>query len=127
MYNCDGCTTCCKTLKIRELDKPGNTWCQHCKIGVGCGIYDSRPESCRVYECVWLQTQRLDKPIPLALRPDKSRVLIGTTNQGEDVVLYVSPERPDAWKHREFSGLLAEFQARGIRVMVSCGDTLHRI
>jgi hypothetical protein len=94
---------------------------------VGCGIYDSRPESCRIYECVWLQTQRLDKPIPLALRPDKSRVLIGTTNQGEDVVLYVSPERPDAWKSREFSKLLSEFQTRGIPVMLSCGDSLTRL
>ncbi len=30
-------------LKIRELNKPGNTWCPHCKIGAGCTIYDSRP------------------------------------------------------------------------------------
>ena len=45
MHSRDGCTACCKILKIRELNKPANTWCKHCNIGVGCGIYDSRPES----------------------------------------------------------------------------------
>lgn len=87
MHGCDGCTVCCKVMKIRELDKAANTWCQHCRIGVGCGTYETRPESCRVYECVWLQTQRMDKPISPTLRPDRSRVVIGTTNRGEDVVL----------------------------------------
>ena len=127
MHGCDGCTACCKVLKIRELEKPGNSWCQHCKIGVGCRIYETRPESCRVYECIWLQTQRLSKPISFELRPDKSKVVIGTTNQGEDVVLYVNPDRPDAWKQGAFRTLVDEFLARGITVMVSCGDKLERI
>lgn len=114
-------------MKIRELSKPGNTWCQHCKIGVGCGIYDTRPESCRVYECIWLQTQRLGKPIPHELRPDKSHVVIGTANQGDDVILYVTPDRPDAWKHARFKKLLAEFFSRGISVFVSCEDKLQKL
>lgn len=125
MHSCDGCTVCCKVLKIRELDKPANTWCADCKIGIGCGIYETRPESCRVYECIWLQTQSLDKPIAAALRPDRSRVVIGTTNHGEDVVLYVTPERPDAWRRGEFARLVGEFKGRGIKVLVSCGDDLQ--
>ncbi len=79
---CDGCTACCKIMKVRELDKPANVWCQHCRIGSGCGIYVERPESCRVYECLWLKTQRMGRPIPPELRPDRSRVVIGTINQG---------------------------------------------
>ncbi len=35
MHSCDGCTVCCKVLKIRELDKPANIWCAECKIGGG--------------------------------------------------------------------------------------------
>lgn len=127
MHSCDGCTACCKVLKIRELNKPGNTWCQHCKIGEGCGIYESRPESCRVYECVWLKTQRAGKPIPFELRPDKSRVVIGTTNHGEDIVLYVSPDRPDAWQRGEFHKLVTELLSKGITVLVSCGETLQKL
>ncbi len=127
MHSCDGCTACCKILKIRELDKPANTWCQHCEIGVGCGIYDGRPESCRVYECVWLQSQRGGKPLPLELRPDTSRVVIGVTNGGDDLVLYVSPDRPDAWKRGGMARFVAEMRAKGFRVLVSCGDEVQTL
>jgi hypothetical protein len=127
MHNCDGCTVCCKALKIRELDKPAHTWCQHCQIGVGCGGYETRPESCRVYECIWLQTQQLSRPIALALRPDKSRVVIGTTNHGEDMIFYVTPERPDAWSRGEFKQLVAEMRSRGVKMSVSLGDDLRQV
>lgn len=127
ILGCDGCTACCKFMKVRELDKPANTWCAHCSIGSGCQIYDTRPESCQAYECVWLRTQRLDKPIAPALRPDRSRVVIGTANQGEDVILYVAPDRRDAWKHPEFLKLIGEFRAGGIKVLLSCNDELRQI
>ena len=126
-FGCDGCTVCCKVLKIPELDKPGNVWCKHCRIGVGCGYYENRPEPCRVYECVWLQSQRLAKPIAFNLRPDKSRVLIGTTNQGEELVFYVTPDRPNAWNQGEFRKLVAEFRQRGVVMHVSDGESLKRI
>lgn len=127
MHACDACTTCCKVLKIRELDKPGNVWCRHCEIGVGCRIYAERPEACRVYECIWLQTQRLPRPIAFNLRPDKSRVVIGVTNGGEEIVLYVTPDRPRAWNQGGFRQQVAEFLGRGVRVHVSCGDKLEQI
>lgn len=114
-------------MKVHELNKPDNTWCQHCKIGDGCQIYETRPESCRVYECVWLQTQRGGKPLELALRPDISRVVIGTLNQGEDIVLYVSADRPDAWNRGEMGKLVSGLQARHIRVFISCRDNLQAI
>jgi hypothetical protein len=127
MHSCDGCTACCKVLKIRELDKPGNTWCRHCSIGTGCTIYDTRPESCRVYECLWLKTQRMEKPIVAALRPDKSRVVIGTTNHGEDLILYVTPDRPDAWKRGEFGRFVAQMKNKGVAVMVHCADVVKTL
>lgn len=127
MHSCDGCTLCCKFMKVDELNKLGNVWCQHCKIGSGCAIYAERPDSCQVYECLWLKTQSLDKPIPFELRPDRSKVVMGTANQGEDVILYVTPDRPDAWKHPAFGKLLAEFRGRGINVFVSCSDVVQRI
>ncbi|MGE5945296.1 MAG: YkgJ family cysteine cluster protein [Betaproteobacteria bacterium] len=122
---CGGCTVCCKFMKVSELDKPGDTWCIHCAIGSGCRIYDTRPESCRVYECVWLRTQSLDRPIAPELRPDRSRVVIGTANQGEDIILYVSEDRRDAWKRPDFLKLVNEFRARGIKVFVSCNDEVR--
>ena len=127
MHSCDGCTACCKVMQIEELNKPANTWCPHCTIGVGCGIYDTRPESCRVYECIWLQTQRGAKPLALELRPDKSRVVMGVTNQGDDLVLYVSPDRPDAWKRGGIAKIVAETRAKGFTVLIKCGDRLQTL
>lgn len=125
MAGCDGCTACCKIMKVRELDKAANVWCRHCTIGSGCGVYASRPESCRVYECLWLKTQAMDRPIPLALRPDRSRVVIGTTNQGEDVILYVSPDRPDAWQRGEFGRFVGDLKRKGHTVLVSCAEVVR--
>lgn len=127
MHGCDGCCMCCKMMKVEELEKRDDRWCQHCQIGSGCRIYDTRPESCRIYECVWLQSQRMDKPLPLELRPDKSRVIIGTMNRGEEVVLYVSQERPDAWRQPAFRPLLEDFRRQRLAVHVSCADRLTRI
>jgi hypothetical protein len=53
--------------------------------------------------------------------------VIGTANQGEDIVLYVSPDRPDAWRQGEFARLVAEFQGKGIAVHVSCRDVLRKL
>ena len=127
MLSCDGCTACCKVLKIRELEKPGNTWCQHCRIGEGCGAYETRPESCRIYECIWLQSQREARPLPPELRPDRSKVVIGTTNHGEEIVLYVDSARPEAWKGRAICTFIAELQRRRIGITVSCGEKLFRL
>jgi Fe-S-cluster containining protein len=114
-------------MKVEEINKAGNVWCEHCQIASGCKIYAERPKSCQVYECVWLKTQTLEKPIPLALRPDRSKVVIGTTNAGEEIMLYVTPDRPDAWQQKDFSPLLGEFKRRGVRVSVSCNEVVQRI
>lgn len=124
MLGCDGCTMCCKTMKVRELDKPGDTWCRHCEIARGCAVYETRPDSCRTYECIWLQTQRLEKPMAPELRPDRSRVVVGTTNQGEDLVLYVGADRPDAWRTGAFGRFVTQMKARGTAVFISRNDVL---
>lgn len=114
-------------MKVRELEKPANTWCKHCSKGQGCDIYETRPESCRVYECLWLRTQRFDKPLAAELRPDQSHVVIGTLNNGNEIVLYVKPEHRDAWKAPEFASALGLFITSGVPVHVSCNDQLERV
>ena len=127
MAGCDGCTACCKIMEVRELSKPGNVWCTHCRIGAGCAIYDERPASCRTFECVWLQTQRGKAPLAPELRPDSSRVVIYTTNNGNDIVLNVSPDRPDAWKRGEMGRLVGRMLADGLPVTVNCGDRIEKL
>ena len=66
---CGPCTLCCKTHRIEEIGKPSDEWCPHVRRGVGCGIYSTRPGSCRGFECLWRAG------VPLfgeADRPDKT-------------------------------------------------------
>jgi len=125
--SCGACTLCCKTMKVHELDKAAHVWCRHCRIGEGCDIYETRPESCRIYDCLWLQTQRLDRPMAAELRPDRSRIVVGTTNGGEDIVLYLDPDRPDAWQRPAMQAFIRELRGRGIRVLLSRNDLLQTL
>lgn len=51
---CGGCTLCCFSMGIGELQKPAYTTCQHsCKQG--CLIYGQHPQECKDYRCLWLQ------------------------------------------------------------------------
>ena len=70
---CGGCTACCKTHEIRALAKPPDQWCPHCRPGQGCAIYETRPEECRTFACLWHQGYGPD-----GIRPDRSRVVLGT-------------------------------------------------
>src|SRR4051794_7389373 len=57
---CGSCSLCCKLLPIRELEKPENKWCVHCKpASGGCTIYADRPPSCREFACHWLISKNL--------------------------------------------------------------------
>ena len=127
MRGCDGCTACCKTMGVVELGKDPNVWCSHCRIGTGCGIYESRPASCSTFECVWLQTQRGRAPLALELRPDVCRVVMSTTNGGEEIVLNVGPDRPDAWKRGEIGKLVAKMLSDGLPVLLKCGREVTRL
>ena len=68
---CGDCTACCTVLAIVELQKPQRRACDHlCRSG--CGIYATRPASCREFHCLWLRGA-LDADE--ALRPDRLGVM----------------------------------------------------
>lgn len=68
-------------MSVAELNKPMNSWCEHCDKGKGCLIYHSpdRPQSCAAYTCFWLYTQSFEDPtlrLPVRYRPDHTRVVV---------------------------------------------------
>jgi len=77
-HSCGSCTLCCKLMAVyhdeglTRLQKPANTWCEHCDIGKGCRIYENRPKPCVVFECLWLQHSEM----PDELKPDRSHVVM---------------------------------------------------
>jgi Fe-S-cluster containining protein len=57
--SCGTCSLCCTVLRVDELEKRAGEDCVHqCADdthGTGCGIYETRPEICRAYQCLWRQ------------------------------------------------------------------------
>lgn len=68
---CGGCTSCCKTHGVAEVDHIGGEWCKHCDVGSGCSIYARRPKPCEVYECCWLKGEGEEDD-----RPDQSQFVM---------------------------------------------------
>jgi hypothetical protein len=69
--SCGTCTVCCKALRIEEFDKKAGVMCQHC-TGAGCGIYETRYETCKGFLCGW----RILPALGDSWRPDRSGVLM---------------------------------------------------
>lgn len=70
---CGECMVCCQYLSISApgLNKPADVLCGNCIINRGCSIYDTRPNVCRTWHCLWRRMESL----PDALRPDRSNVI----------------------------------------------------
>ena len=122
--SCGSCTMCCKLLGIKELQKPVMQWCGYCNKGKGCGIYADRPPSCAEYECAYLMAFDQGVTPPLAMRPDKSKVVIspgmGTHNDGHEMVaVHVDPGYPNAWRDEPVIGLLQSMALSGARVIIA--------
>lgn len=63
---CGACTQCCTNLDVIELGKKAGEPCKHL-TNSGCGIYESRPQSCRDFDCGYLLLSVKPK-----MRPDRS-------------------------------------------------------
>src|SRR3954449_5594086 len=89
---CDGCTLCCKVMAVPGLAKPGNAWCAHCRTGVGCGVYETRPNECRTFQCGYLLMPELTEQ----WKPATSRLII-LGSGGNRINIRMDEGRPDAW------------------------------
>lgn len=111
---CGSCTMCCKLLAVAELSKPKNKLCEHCSVGRGCKIYSERPDSCRAFRCIWLQTQTNSEvtPFPERLRPDHCKVVLHITADEKNIVARVDSNTPLAWMAKGISDLLSEMSMK---------------
>jgi len=100
MRTCGSCGLCCKLPGVYTapdqtptLAKPPGQWCEHCKVGSGCQIYESRPQPCHNFDCLWLVHPEMAEE----LRPDRSHVIMyGLTDEDKetfhcDVVVMEDP------------------------------------
>jgi hypothetical protein len=95
--SCGDCSLCCKTMVIPELDKPKDRWCANCHAGSGCAIYETRPASCRAFQCRWL----IDPAMGPEWKPNRSGLVLATDSDTR-LGVHVDPERPGAWRREPY-------------------------
>lgn len=86
---CVGCGMCCKIMTIAEINKGRNIWCQHFCQGK-CSIYDSRPNDCVAYSCLWLDLVKVGSRPELKFKPSNCGVVIHGGTDGSHNVAEVN-------------------------------------
>lgn len=110
---CGSCTMCCKTMSVWEIEKPNNVWCRHVQNHRSCAIYETRPQSCRTFNCLWLRGVGSD-----TMRPDRSRVVLveaddaGAADGVKGLAAILDPTRPLAWQEPEMRTFLERARDR---------------
>ena len=108
---CDGCTMCCKVMRVPELPKETNVWCPHCIRAEGCGIYETRPGSCREFQCMYTTNATLTP----AWKPSECKfVMRFEPGGGGRLSIHVDTQRPDAWKKEPFLSTFHKWAADGV-------------
>ena len=123
MNHCGICRACCRAPEISELQKPEWKMCQHA-CATGCGIYESRPQSCRDYRCIWLQSQGGPGALPSRLRPDRCGVIFdqpdGLENTGL-IVARAAPGQEEKLRGSAVAAFVTELKRVGFRIVTRVG------
>jgi hypothetical protein len=107
---CGECTLCCKVFTIAELEKPAGTWCTHCAIGKGCTIYETRPKTCQIFNCSYLETAWIDE----IWRPSICNMVLTADPANKRVLVRVDPDQPDAWTKEPYHAQLRRWSLEWI-------------
>jgi len=110
--SCGTCTLCCKVMGIAALEKPRGTWCSHCAPGKGCRIYETRPQECRDFACLWLA----DTQFPDELGPERSKLVFTVEANGNRLVANCDPGRPMAWREPQTYRILKDIALRSAQL-----------
>jgi hypothetical protein len=92
--SCGTCTLCCKVFDVPAIDKAAGQWCRHCTPGGGCGIYETRPQQCRSFHCMWMTTDFLGPE----WKPEKAKFVLVTDPATLNLLVQVDPGQPKAWQ-----------------------------
>ena len=126
---CADCTGCCVVFEVKDVSKAFGETCKHLGhtlFGKGCQIYNERPDACRRYVCLWLDSQRRVEveSMPEAMRPDVTKVVLGWPwgTDRETLFVYPYPGYEDAWQKQPVAKYLGEVLSRGGKVVVVTGN-----
>ena len=126
---CQDCTGCCIVFEVKDINKAFGETCKHLGktlFGIGCEIYPERPDACRKYVCLWLDSQRrMDvESFPESMRPDVTKVVLGWPwgRDRETLFVYPYPGYENNWRKPPISNYLQMVLSKGGKVVVVMGD-----
>lgn len=123
--SCAGCTACCVLPEIGALQKPADLPCPHCSVGQGCRAYDTRPQLCRDFLCLWVT----DDALGAHWQPSQTGMLV--YRQGAQLTVLVDPSRHGIWRSEPYAADLLQMaqktEAEGGYLILFCGETVERI
>jgi hypothetical protein len=102
---------CCKLPGVAALNKPPLQLCTHCKVGVGCRIYDQRPDECAEFFCAYMVNAKLSE----AWKPSDCKMMISFEAPAKRVLVHVDPARSDAWRKEPFFSQIKAMAAQALR------------
>ena len=113
--SCGGCTACCKTHDVAEVDTPSGELCQFAIIGQGCSIYNQRPRACQLYMCWWLlgKGEESDRPDCLKVVMDGNDIYV---NNREIGLIDLHEVETGAVNQSRVQQMMASFLEQGIVV-----------
>ena len=109
--SCGSCSLCCKVVGVEELGKPIGAWCRHCNRQKGCGIYETRPPSCRTFICQWMLAADLGPE----WKPDRAKFAMLKSGGGRHLTVFADPGNPSAWRRSPYYESLKKWAAQGVR------------
>ena len=117
MKACGDCGLCCKVMGVTALAKPAGKWCIHFRRASGCGIYETRPDDCRVFNCLWLLSDALDD----SWKPAVAGFVLHSEEEGRRLIVESDPTRPHDWRRAPYEAHLRRWAASGQEVLVFAG------
>lgn len=127
--HCADCTGCCIVFEVKDVPKAFGEPCKHIGntlFGVGCQIYEERPDACKRYVCLYLDSQRRSEipSMPESMRPNVCRVVLGWPwgTDRETLFVYPYPGYETAWQKPPIGPYLRDVLAKGAKIVVVTGD-----
>jgi hypothetical protein len=95
-------------VAVHQIGKPPQRWCENCEIGVGCRIYETRPNDCRTFYCGWL----LDPRIGDDWHPARSKMVVKF--EPKRIIIFVDRDRRDAWRKEPYHSQIRAWAQSGM-------------
>ena len=112
--DCGSCTLCCKVYDVPAVPMTAGTWCRNCQPGRGCRIYDTRPQQCRDFHCLWISQDFLGPE----WKPDKARFVLTMDPATKWLFVQLDPGAPQAWRKEPYLTQLRRWAAAGNRPVI---------